>query len=103
MAPKDKTDAQFSFETIACVLAVMEGKGNSLGSKAYKMMAKLDGNRTESSFEHQFRAVKARAKELAAEKENESPAATTPKSTKKTPVSTGKKRGSMFSAFPFLV
>ena len=103
MAPKDKADAQFTFETIACALAVMDSKGSSLGNKAYELMSKLDGKRSASSFEHQFRAVKARAKELAAELSNESANATTPKSAKKAPASAGKKRSSMSQALSHLV
>lgn len=84
----------FSAETVACLLAVMEKAGVSVGLKHYELMAKLDGNRTKSSFEHQFRKVKARGKELQGELSD----VATPtkagkaKNTTTTP-STGKKRG----------
>ena len=38
--------------------------GTVLGEKHYAMMSAIDGKRTKSGFEHQFRKVKARAKEL---------------------------------------
>jgi len=99
MAPKEKADAQtFTFETMACVLAVMEAKGATLGNKAYDLMSELDGKRSASSFQHQFRAVKNRGKELGAALGDDAPTAKTPKSTKKAPTSTGKKRGSMVDA-----
>jgi hypothetical protein len=97
MPPKEKAEAQtFSFETMACVLAVMEAKGATLGNKAYDLMSELDGKRSASSFQHQFRAVKNRGKELVAALGDDAPAAKTPKSAKKTATSTGKKRGSTF-------
>lgn len=97
MPPKEKSEAQvFTFETMACVLAVMDAKGATLGNKAYDLMAKVDGKRSASAFQHQFRAVKGRSKELVAELGDEGSTPKTPKSTKKTPTaSTGKKRGSM--------
>ena len=53
MPPKEKADAQsFSFETMACVLAVMDAKGATLGTKAYELMATLDGNRSSHAFRH---------------------------------------------------
>ena len=100
MAPKEKAEAQtFTFETMACVLAVMEAKGATLGNKAYDLMSELDGKRSASSFQHQFRAVKNRGKELVAALGDDAPAAKTPKSTtKKNATSTGKKRSSTFNA-----
>lgn len=103
MPPKEKAETQtFTFETMACVLAVMDAKGATLGNKAYELMAKLDGNRSASAFQHQFRAVKNRGKDLAAELEGETSKATTPKSAKKAPASSGKKRGSRFLVLPSL-
>jgi len=98
MAPKEKAEAQtFSFETMACVLAVMDAKGATLGTKAYELMATLDGNRSASAFQHQFRAVKHRGKGLASELANESAATPkTPKSAKKPTTASAKKRNSTF-------
>lgn len=97
MPPKEKAEAQtFTFETMACVLAVMESKGATLGNKAYDLMAELDGKRTASSFQHQFRAVKNRGKELVAALGDDGPTAKTPKFTNKAATSAGKKRGSTF-------
>jgi len=99
MPPKEKAEAQiFSFETMACVLAVMDAKGATLGTKAYELMATLDGNRSASAFQHQFRAVKHRGKELASELGNESATPKTLKSAKKTATGSAKKRSSMSNA-----
>jgi hypothetical protein len=99
MAPKEKGEAQvFTYKTMACVLAVMEGKGATLGTKAYDLMSKLDGQRSASAFQHQFRAVKNRGKELVAALEDDAMPAKTPKSTKKKAIPTGKKRASTFDA-----
>ncbi|QIW96923.1 hypothetical protein AMS68_002441 [Peltaster fructicola] len=58
------TEQTFSFETVACLLAVLESNKITLGTKHYELMAKLDGKRSHHGFQHQFRKVKARAKEL---------------------------------------
>lgn len=103
MLPKEKAEAQtFSFETMACVLAVMDGKGATLGTKAYELMATLDGNRSASAFQHQFRAVKHRGKELAAELGNDNANPKTPKSAKKPATTSTKKRNSMFHTLAIL-
>jgi hypothetical protein len=102
MAPKAKADAPvFTAETVACMIAVMELKGATLGIKAYEMMAKLDGTRSASGFEHQFRAVKARGKVLAADLSKESATPTpktprTPKTVKKPSTASAEKRSSIF-------
>lgn len=107
MPPKEKAEVQtFSFETMACVLAVMDAKGATLGTKAYELMATLDGNRSVSAFQHQFRAVRHRGKELASELTGETatPAPKTPKTpkapktAKKPTTASTKKRSSMFNA-----
>ena len=54
----------FDFETVAVVVCCMLENGITLGMKQYQLMATLSGNRTASSFDHQFRKVKARAREL---------------------------------------
>ena len=53
----------FSFETMAVVLYAMQESGVTLGGKHYEMMAAISG-KGKDSFNHQFRKVKARAKEL---------------------------------------
>lgn len=48
-----------------CVSVLLMAIGNTSISKAqYEMMSALDGNRTASSFEHQFRSITSKAKEL---------------------------------------
>lgn len=95
MAPKEKAEAQtFTFHEVACMIAAMNAGGVTLGQKHYSLMAKLDGERTASGFEHKFRAVKARGKDLATELNDEASTPKTTKSAKKTTTSTGKKRGS---------
>lgn len=55
----------FTFDTVACLTAALENNGVTLGLRHSEAMARLDEERTASSFEHQFRKVKARARELA--------------------------------------
>ncbi|OAL07142.1 hypothetical protein IQ06DRAFT_372185 [Phaeosphaeriaceae sp. SRC1lsM3a] len=48
-----------------CVSVLLMAIGNTSISKAqYNMMSALDGSRTASSFEHQFRSITSKAKEL---------------------------------------
>jgi hypothetical protein len=84
------------------MIAAMNTAGVVLGAKHYALMAKLDGSRTTSSFEHKFRAVKARGKELATELNDGTATPKTPKTANKTKTSTGKKRGSTFYAPRYL-
>ncbi|TKA71685.1 hypothetical protein B0A55_07683 [Friedmanniomyces simplex] len=56
----------FSFSTVAVLVATMEKAGVKLNTKTYELMARLDGSRSASSFDHGFRKVKARARELVA-------------------------------------
>ena len=103
MAPKEKAEAQtFTFDEVACMIAAMNTAGVVLGAKHYALMAKLDGSRTTSSFEHKFRAVKARGKELATELNDGTATPKTPKTANKTKTSTGKKHGSTFYAPRYL-
>lgn len=93
--PKEKLDGRsFTFETMACVLAVLESKGATLSGKAYDLMAQLDGKRTTAAFQHQFRAVKTRAKELAAQLDGGAAVPRKRKGAKKSTSVVGKKRGS---------
>jgi hypothetical protein len=106
MPPKEKAEAQtFTFQEVACMIAAMNAGGVTLGAKYYNLMAKLDGERTASGFEHKFRAVKARGKELAGELADGTPAPPkTPKSRMKTAAtSTSKKRGSTCYAIQTLL
>lgn len=101
MAPKDKTDNVFTFHEVSCLMAAMTAKGVTLGAKHYELMASLDGKRTASGFEHKFRAVKARGKELASELPEGPGTPSAQKSSKKsTPAS--RKRGSKLLFFPRL-
>jgi hypothetical protein len=53
--------------TADCVSVLLMALGNTSISKAqYDMMSAIDGNRTSSSFEHQFRSITQKAKELKA-------------------------------------
>ncbi|CAK4032040.1 Hypothetical predicted protein [Lecanosticta acicola] len=66
MAPKKSASEQtFDFETIALVIYAMLESGVTLGVNHYGLMSAADPKgRTASSFEHSFRNVKKRAKEL---------------------------------------
>ncbi|EMC93244.1 hypothetical protein BAUCODRAFT_26568 [Baudoinia panamericana UAMH 10762] len=55
----------FDFETMAALTCALSESGIILGTKHYKIMSQvLGGKPTESALEHQFRKVKARAKEM---------------------------------------
>jgi hypothetical protein len=58
----------FSADVVAVVL--MASGTISLTMKQYEMMSALDGTRTTSSFQHAFRAVLAKSKELKGRVEN---------------------------------
>ena len=93
MPPKQNSEGPvFTFQEVACMVAAMEVKGVTLAGKVYDLMASLDGNKTASGYEHKFRAVKSRGKELAATLKGE---AATPKSkkspNKRTPASSKKR------------
>jgi len=64
MADKTPAAQTFDFETMAVVLYAMLESGVTLGAKHYSMMSAIDGKRGPDSLNHQFRKVKARAKEL---------------------------------------
>lgn len=65
MPPKGKaTNQTFSFDTVVVLVATIMENGGSLGSKEFKRMSALDGTRGEHGFNHMFRDVKARAKQL---------------------------------------
>lgn len=97
MAPKkDNSNKTFSFDEVAAMLAA---SNITIGAAHYKVMAKISGSRTESGFEHLFREVKARAKEIRTMMENGEMGdlgTKTPAKRSKSPTgaSTGKKTGS---------
>lgn len=62
-ASPSKTPQTFSFEVVAVLLTKVRETGIGMSS-LYERMAAVDGQRTASSFEHQFRAVMKRAEEL---------------------------------------
>ncbi|CZT17302.1 uncharacterized protein RCC_03136 [Ramularia collo-cygni] len=64
MAPTATTDQTFSFEIVSCLLASLLSSGVTVGAQHFALMAKMDGSTTKSGYEHRFRAVKARAKEI---------------------------------------
>lgn len=60
---KDVSDAQFSFEAIAALIAATNVNVSAPG---FKLMAKMDPSRGVTGYEYIFRAAKARAKEIQA-------------------------------------
>jgi len=81
-----ETPTTLPFDTVASLIATLEKEGTIIGKKHYATMAALDANagmHTLSSFDHQFRQVKARAKELLAMAGDVSTASATPSSTSK--------------------
>lgn len=102
MPPKENKDTStqsFSFDTVAVLVATIMANGGNLGAKEYKRMSALDGTRGEHGFNHMFREVKRRAKELndQAQANGELTPATKPKaapgSAKKKAEATATKRG----------
>ena len=101
-AKASTTEKAFSFETVA-VLCCIILKNGTIGGAQYDMMSALDGKRTASAFQHEFRAVLKRAKELKDSMDKEglpAPVAPLPKvksagagGAKKTSKTSGKKRG----------
>ncbi|KAF2754128.1 hypothetical protein EJ05DRAFT_541255 [Pseudovirgaria hyperparasitica] len=75
----DAKQMAFSLDTMATVLAA-QGI-TSIPNTAYAMMSALDGQRTVNSFQHQFRPVVKRAKEIKAQMDSDAgiPIAVTPK------------------------
>ena len=58
---KDNSTKTFSFDEVAALLAA---SNVTIGASCYKVMAKVYQSRTESGYEHLFRDVKIRAKEI---------------------------------------
>ena len=94
MANKEKRK-DFSFDTVAGLCSALIEKNGSITTAQYELMSALDGSRTACAFQHQFRHVLRRAKELHAQTqagETAEPVKSKPKggSKKTTPT---KKRG----------
>jgi hypothetical protein len=64
MAPADTTAQTFSFEVVSCLVAALLKEGKTLGNTEFAMMEKVDKGTTNSGYQHRFRSVKARAKEI---------------------------------------
>ncbi|XP_014555269.1 hypothetical protein COCVIDRAFT_102737 [Bipolaris victoriae FI3] len=97
MPPKasEKADKMFSADVVAAVL--YSTGTTSLSMKNYEMMSSLDGKKSAYSFQHDFRSVIAKAKELKARVESGeefAPVASSAKRGPTTPVSTPSKRKS---------
>ena len=60
----------FSFDIVAALLLILRERGVTISRTHYELMSALDGNRTADAFQHQFRAVLARAKALHGQREN---------------------------------
>ncbi|KAI4701382.1 hypothetical protein J4E81_003122 [Alternaria sp. BMP 2799] len=104
MPPKASTESGQKVVPADCVSVLLMAIGSTTISKAqYEMMSALDGTRTASSFEHQFRTITAKAKELKARAEQGEtfqPVAPAKKGGQTTPAtakSTPKKRKDMSS------
>lgn len=83
MPPKKETDKDnssktFSFDDVAYLVAKLDANNIGLGMKDYQIMAELNGTRSDNGYQHLFRTVKARGKDLvpliAAANANASPA-----------------------------
>jgi len=67
MTPKIATDGGQKMVPADCVSVLLMALGNtSISKQQLDIMSALDGTRTASSFEHQFRSIVAKAKELKA-------------------------------------
>jgi hypothetical protein len=62
----DGGDASKMYSADVVAACLMASGTTSLSIKQYEMMSALDGTRTASSFQHSFRAVLAKSKELKA-------------------------------------
>jgi hypothetical protein len=63
-AAKDNSTKTFSFDDVAYLVAKLEASKVGLGTKDNQIMAQLNGTRSEHGYNHLFRAVKARGKEI---------------------------------------
>ena len=89
MPPKAAAEKAGKVFTADVVAAVLCSTGTtSLSNKNYEMMSALDGVKTASGFQHDFRSVLAKAKELKARLES---------GEEFDPVPPGSKRGTFFT------
>ncbi|WPG97405.1 Hypothetical protein R9X50_00018000 [Acrodontium crateriforme] len=56
--------ATISIDTAAVLVALLNKNKVKLGMKEYKVMSELDGNKGPGGFDHLFRPIKARAKDI---------------------------------------
>lgn len=67
MPPKARTDKSEKMFSADIVAALLYSTGTtSLSTKNYEMMSSLDGKKSACAFQHDFRSVIAKAKELKA-------------------------------------
>lgn len=59
-----RTESTFSFEVVSCLVAALNESGTTLSMKHYKLMAQVDKARSAGGYDHLFRAVKTRAREI---------------------------------------
>lgn len=91
-------EKSISTEAVAVLCAAVLANGGTIGGTQYKMMSAVDGKRTASSFEHQFRAIIKRAREIkdtmgTTGVQPVTPKASRSRSTTQSSRSGGKKRG----------
>jgi len=102
-AKASTTEKSFSFETVAVLCCIILKNGGTIGGAQYDMMSALDGKRTASGFQHEFRAVLKRGKELKESTDKDgAPPPVTPKTTRvtkdKTSKTSAKKRGKLIDS-----
>jgi hypothetical protein len=61
---RSKSDQTFDFNTMTTVIYCMMKDNVVLGARHYQVMSALNGTRTASAYEHDFRNAKRQAKEL---------------------------------------
>ncbi|GAB7342521.1 hypothetical protein MBLNU457_g0708t1 [Dothideomycetes sp. NU457] len=91
-------EKSFSLEIVAVLCAAIQANGGTIGNKHYELMSAIDGKRTASAFQHQFRDVLKRAREIkdmlgTTTIKPVTPAPKRSRNATQTPKSTTKKRG----------
>ena len=86
-AEQKGNEKPFTFDTVAVLCSVILTNGGKIGIGAYDQMSALDGKRTANSFQHEFRAVLKRARELSESSKDTKPkpVIATPKTPKSSP------------------
>lgn len=103
MATGKEKQTEFSFETVAVLCCALLGSSGSISTSNYELMSALDGNRTACAFQHQFRAVLKRAKELKAMNETGVKVTPVKGKPKGTNTPTPKKRSKLYANLPVIV